>query len=31
MSKRSQNKSHIRAVLLALVAVPTLFAVCAAL
>jgi hypothetical protein len=31
MSKRSQNKSHTRAMLLALVAVPALFAVCAAL
>jgi hypothetical protein len=31
MSKRSQNKSHTRALLLALVAVPALFAVCAGL
>jgi hypothetical protein len=31
MSKRSQNKSHTRALLLALVAVPALFAICAAL
>lgn len=31
MSKRSQNKSYMRAVLLALVAVPALFAMCAAL
>jgi hypothetical protein len=31
MSRRSQNKSHTRAVLLALVAVPALFALCAAL
>jgi hypothetical protein len=31
MSKRSQNKSHTRAMLLALVAVPALFALCAAL
>jgi tetratricopeptide (TPR) repeat protein len=31
MSKRSQNKSHTRAMLLALVAVPALFAICAAL
>ena len=31
MSKRSQNRSHTRAMLLAIVAVPALFAVCAAL
>jgi hypothetical protein len=31
MSKRSQNKSHTRAMLLALVALPALFALCAAL
>ena len=31
MSRRNQNKSHARAMLLALVAVPALFAVCAAL
>jgi hypothetical protein len=31
MSKRSQNKSHTRAMLLALLAVPALFAICAAL
>jgi hypothetical protein len=31
MSKRSQNKSHTQALLLALVAVPALFAICAAL
>jgi len=31
MSKRNQNKNHTRAMLLALVAVPALFAVCAAL
>ncbi|MGA7842333.1 MAG: hypothetical protein WCA34_15535 [Candidatus Acidiferrales bacterium] len=31
MSGRSQNKSHMRAMLLALVAVPALFALCAAL
>jgi hypothetical protein len=31
MSKRNQNKSHTRAMLLALVAVPALFALCAAL
>ena len=31
MSKRGQNKSHTRAVLLALVAVPALFALCAGL
>jgi len=31
MSKRSQNKSHTRAMLLALLAVPALFAICATL